>query len=151
MQQLAWLHARPKSISGKPGDTPRLQTLQARGVDPDLPDPGPAGYLAGYLWEIGPTVSGGMGPAPIGWRDMQAWQDVTGMQLQPWEARLLRQCSQVYIAQLHDAEAHDAAAPYTASTADPERRNAVIDRLGSILSGMATKPTSPRRRGGITT
>ena len=35
--------------------------------------------------ELHNARSYGMGPSPIGWRDLQAWQEVTGVRLGPWE------------------------------------------------------------------
>lgn len=41
------------------------------------------------LWdtfiELHNARGGGMGPASIGWRDLQAWQDMRGVKLTPWE------------------------------------------------------------------
>jgi hypothetical protein len=41
------------------------------------------------LWdtfiELHNKRSSGMAPQPIGWRDLQAWQDVRQVALTPWE------------------------------------------------------------------
>jgi hypothetical protein len=41
------------------------------------------------LWdtflELHNARGGGMGPAPISWRDLHAWQEMRGVRLTPWE------------------------------------------------------------------
>ena len=147
MRQVAWLHARPKSAGGKPGATSRLQRLTERGDAPDLPDPGPAGYLAGWLFEAGPVSAAGMGPAPLSWPDLQAWAQATATPLRPWEARLLRQASGEYLSELQAAEAPDRPAPWTQTLPTAERRAAVSDRLGAFFGARARQPAQPRSLG----
>ena len=152
MRQVAWLQARPRDGKGKPGETSRLARMQAQGNEPEMPDPGPAGYLAGYLWEVGPAVAGGMGPAAIGWADLQAWQAMTGVVLLPWEARLLRHCSLEYVAQLAASDDPAAPEPYRPAQPSERRKQAQADHVESILKAMI-KPAKDRKsqpRGGIT-
>lgn len=56
-------------------------------------------YLLAYLWEIGPTLSGGMGDGPITHGEIAAWQSNMGIDLQPWEAALLRRLSLDHLCQ----------------------------------------------------
>lgn len=55
-----------------------------------------AGFLIDHLIEIGPTVPTGFGPAAFGWREVEAWQNCIGVDLPPWQARLLVQLSREY-------------------------------------------------------
>lgn len=73
-----------------------------------------ADYLLGYFFEVGPVMAGGMGPAPITQQEIAAWQANTGVELRPWESRVIRQLSADYITELHKAEDPDRAAPWGA-------------------------------------
>jgi hypothetical protein len=85
--------------------------MRGQGLEAALPDL-PTPYLVEYLFDVGPTVSTGMGPVIIGWRDLQAWQELVGIDLEPWELRLLRRLSADYLAQSLKAEKPDCPAPY---------------------------------------
>lgn len=74
--------------------------------------PNPAPHITEWLIEIGPSVAGSMGEAPISWGDITAWQQNTGIELDPWEARTIRRLSQVFVSQRYDAEKPDCPAPY---------------------------------------
>lgn len=90
----------------------RLQALQKDRKAPDMPPPGTAGYLVGYLFEAGPLVANGMGGAPLGWADLQAWQASIGVRLQAWEARALRRLSGQYLAASQAAQDPNCPAPW---------------------------------------
>lgn len=85
--------APPRGIS-------RLAKYQKDGITPRMP-PLSVGYLVDYLWEIGPTMAAGMGEAPITHGELLAWQENTGIELESWEARLLRRLSIEYLNQSH--------------------------------------------------
>jgi len=76
-----------------------------------LPD-NPAPYITDWLVEIGPTVAGSMGEVAIGWQDMAAWERLTGIKLDPWEARTIRRLSRVFANERSKAEKPDYPAPY---------------------------------------
>lgn len=107
--------------------------MRAAGVDPVIPDI-PAPYLVEYLFEVGPTVSTGMGPAIVGWRDLQAWQDMLGLELQPWESRLLRQLSAAYLSQSLKSEKPDCPAPYLSQ--QQIDREAVARKVGNAFRAL---------------
>lgn len=69
-------------------------------------------YLIVFLFQVGPTMAGGMGPAPLTHVELRAWQTNMGLQLQPWEANALRDLSIEWIAQLRAAESPDCKPPY---------------------------------------
>lgn len=56
-------------------------------------------YLLGYLYEVGPVMNGGMGPAPLTHEELAHWQRNIGLSLQPWEARFLKSLSREYLSQ----------------------------------------------------
>lgn len=71
-------------------------------------------YLVTYLWEIGPVLHTGMGPVPLPHQEIRAWQVNTGIELQPWEARCLRELSKDYLVQESKGRDPDEPAPWTA-------------------------------------
>lgn len=143
VKQLAWLHAAPEPPKPPKGSNPpapepisRLDKMLDEGKSPIFPD-NPASYLSDWLFDIGPSVAGGMGEAPIGYRDMQAWSEITGVELLPWEARILRRLSGAYLAQKNDARKADCPAPYTGEDEAP--RDKVTDQFAAMFKSLARK------------
>jgi hypothetical protein len=60
-----------------------------------------------------------MGAAPIGWQDLIAWQSQTGIALQPWEARIIRQASREYVSQMAEAMKPECPPPGKVIEKDP--------------------------------
>ncbi|WP_165913229.1 hypothetical protein [Novosphingobium sp. ST904] len=95
-----------------------------------MPD-NPAPYLTDWLIEIGPAAPGG---DPLGWRDLAAWQDITGIELEPWEGRLIRRLSTDFVSQRHKAEKADCPPPYTGIEDDiPAMRQRVSAQIAAIF------------------
>lgn len=69
-------------------------------------------YLVIYLFEFGPTMPAGMGSGPVTFQEMRAWQEMSGIELQPWEAALLRRLSGEYADESHKAVKRDRAPPF---------------------------------------
>lgn len=74
-------------------------------VVPELhPPPLPPGCQ--LVWdtfiELHNARGGGMGPSPIAWRDVLAWQEVRGVQLTPWEVDTLMALDQVAMKTLNE-------------------------------------------------
>jgi hypothetical protein len=111
VKQTAWLHAAPKDRDGKSGDMSRLEKMRDKDVTPLLPR-NSAPYLTDWLFEIGPTSAGSMGEGPLGYRDFAAWQTISGVELMPWEASLLRRLSIEYAVTRNKAEDQAFPAPY---------------------------------------
>lgn len=83
------------------------------GVEPDLPDvPSEALFLVGYLFDAGPTSAAGQHGAALTWTDLRAWQAGAGINLPPWQLRLLRRLSGEYLSESLTANAHDAPPPW---------------------------------------
>lgn len=87
---------------------------------PEMPKLGEAGYIVGYLYEIGPVMSAGMGPGPLTHTEMRAWQRNTGIRLQPWEARLLRRLSMDYLAESNRSTTRGCKPPWIGHDYRPE-------------------------------
>lgn len=141
-RQLAWLHTAPtpKQTATANVSQPmtRLQTLRAQDAQPDIPAAGLGAYLMGHLFDAGPVVSTGQGAAALNWRDLAAWQSGTGIELQPWEARIVRALSQAYLNSAIAANNPDCPAPY-AEAPKPDQRAHVANTLRSIFGSLKTK------------
>lgn len=109
--------------------------MLADGITPPLPE-NPLPYLTEWLMEIGPIVPVGMGTGPIGWRDLAAWQEVTGQRLQPWEATLLRRLSAEFSTAQHRAEAADCPAPWVDDGDCADNRAAVSRKVAIAFKSM---------------
>lgn len=70
-----------------------------------------APHIVGYLFEIGPTMAAGAGEAPITHTEMRAWQENVGIELESWEARMLKRLSGDYLGESHIATKIDCKAP----------------------------------------
>lgn len=134
VKQLAWLHAYPKDKKGERAKKSRLENSRDMGADILLP-PCPAPYLVEWLFEIGPG-----GDEPIGYRDFAAWQELSGVELLPWEARALRRASQEYLSMAHRASEPDCPPPYTGLEDQREAaRDAVAKKVDALFGGVRFK------------
>lgn len=88
-----------------------------------------AEYLIDYLFEIGPTMAGGMGEAPLSHGELAAWQANVGIDLQPWEVRFLRNLSIEYLSQAQKSDKPDCPPPYGTA----ERRALVGKKLDELF------------------
>lgn len=124
---------------------------QKNGTEPDLPPPGPAAYLVGYLFSVGPVMAGGMGPVPITSAELAAWQANTGRDLTAWESDTLRSLSAAWASASNDARAADCPAPWVAESIEQDDRERVARKVSAILGsrsrGTATGSTHPSQKG----
>ena len=102
--------------------------MKRDGIAPALPQI-ETEYIADWLFEIGPVVPAGMGKARIGWQDIAAWSALSGVEPEPWEAKLLRSLSGAYLAMSLDAEDPQCPAPYQDEASIARNRRAVADKL----------------------
>lgn len=92
-------------------------------------------YLIGHLFDVGPTMPGGMGDSPLTSQELQAWQDQSGVEFQPWEFQLLRRLSREYWAESQKSIKPDCPAPYgDSSAARALRAIEVQQKLDTFLS-----------------
>ena len=89
----------------------RLKLALRDGQDVRWPD-NPAPHITEWLFEIGPSVAGAMGEAPIDWSHLRDWEHFTGVELDAWEAATIRRLSCAFVAQRHAAEKPDCPEPY---------------------------------------
>lgn len=115
VRHAAWLNAcpqRPDSTGPRQTRIERLRADRGETFEPERPDAGPAAYLLGYLWQFGPTEVTAGGSAPVSHREIQAWSELSGIELRPWEAHYLRRLSMDYLNELYAAEKPDRPAPW---------------------------------------
>lgn len=109
---------------------------------PDVESQYHAGYLVSLLFEAGLMSINGMSPVPISWLEIDAWLRVTGMQLATWEILLLKQMSEVYVAERCETD-KDRPAPYRKRDLEEdeivEQRNKVETNLKNFLSQFKRK------------
>lgn len=87
--------------------------MKKNGVTPPMP-PNPAPHIVNRLIEMGLSEANGMGASPLSWREIMAWQTATGVDLPPWEARLIRTLSVAYLAESRNAESENCPPPWRA-------------------------------------
>jgi len=120
---LAWLHVTPRDKKGK------LLRARAEGYKGKQPDPGPLGYLLEYLKEVGPAMVNGNFPAPVSWQEIQAWQELTGINLDAFEAQIIRELSCVYAEQYVKSEKIECPPPWVDAQADKTAISERVKRL----------------------
>ena len=126
MRQLAWLNAVPKPPPGsnraKADHQPlrRIEQMKAQKLRIKLP-PNPAPIVIDHLNEMGLTEAAGMGAAPLSWQTLFAWQQVTGVLLPAWEARLIRHLSSAYLTESRKAESENCPAPWRGEITQSDR------------------------------
>lgn len=128
MRALAWLQTVPRppqdskrAQATEPNKHTRLELMRMQGAEPQMPR-NPMPQLMTWFVEIGMVENTGMGPAPLSWREIEAWQRAVGVSLDPWRARLIRQLSIEFIAEKGRAEDENCPAPWVSRASDAERR-----------------------------
>jgi hypothetical protein len=89
----------------------RLEKYQETGSEVEMP-PLTASYLVAYLFEIGPTFPGGMGNVGLPHYEIESWQRLSGIELQPWEIKIIRSASIAYANQSQLATKPECAPPW---------------------------------------
>lgn len=140
---MAWLNAIPeKPQNDRSGTQPQSRLEQYRsevGGSPDMPPVGVPDYLIGYLFDVGPVLSGGMGPIVVSHSELLAWQHNTGVELRPWETGIIRRLSGDYLSELRKAEKPDCPSPWSPVDMTEANRRAVARKVQDALrSRMST-------------
>ena len=94
-------------------------------------------YLIGYLYEVGPYVSNGMGPVPVSWQEILAWSQLSCPSLAQFEADAIKRLSAEYVSQLAKSEDADCPPPYQSHDAAKASMSAVeygFRMLAQLLS-----------------
>lgn len=114
-----------------------LQSFQGDSEDDDTILPYQLAHIWIYLLEVGPTLQGGMGPAPLSYLEIKAWMHSTGLSLSPWEVVLLRKCSIEWMSAQYEAKDPTAIPPWTNAGNQQETlstmRQSLADRLKRAL------------------
>lgn len=154
MRTMAWLDAalkppkRPPQKASATSDDPqqritRRAKFKADGVEHSMPDPGPGAYLLDIFFDVGPVLCTPMGQAPLGYDQLYAWQQCSGVRLTPWECRTLRDMSFAYDREKALGADPGASAPGSANESDEEageRRERVSRGIGEQLRSLRRKP-----------
>ena len=78
-----------RQYAGQCGVTLR-EALEKYGLEEPQVPPGGSDFWT-WFWELADGRGGnGFGPLPLSWQDMDAWARISGIELQPWQARILR-------------------------------------------------------------
>ncbi len=102
-RQCAWLQQRPL-IPGKDGkreELSRAESLEKRGLSQSLPVV-TARYLQGYLIDVGFSLPGFNGPVSLTALEIQAWANMSCVELEQWEFSALRNASRAFCNQYGD-------------------------------------------------
>lgn len=105
--------------------------------EPEMPPVDSCAHLLRYLWEVGPVLGGGMAPMPVTQQEIRSWQENSGVRLQPWEARWLRELSMAYLNELHKAEAPNRPAPWASEGAMRENMARAAQSMRRAFAEMA--------------
>lgn len=114
VRQLAWLHATPRPRGGADGGfepEPRIRRYRDDGTDLPLP-PCPFPALVALLFEAGPAIPTGQGPAALSWRELESWVRQSGARVRKWDLAQLKRLSGAYLGELHEAGSETCPAPW---------------------------------------
>lgn len=139
MRHVAWLTAAQSDAKDKPLGS-RLEAIKDDGGQAEYPPSPLCEYMAGYLWNAGPTMPGSTGNVPLSHGEIKAWQYNTGTELTAWEAQTLRHLSQEYLAQSQAAKEPDCPAPWTLEINDEARADVSKKVQNAFKTLMSTRP-----------
>lgn len=123
----------PKSENSKVEETKtRLEIIKEDGRAPHYPPLECAEHIINYLFEVGPSMSGGMGSIQITNTELRDWQQNIGIKLQPWEARFIRRLSGDYLSESHRATEKGCAAPWQSGIEHIDKSLSVTNMRNSI-------------------
>ena len=100
------------SADTKPEQLTRAQKIERNGGFPRLPSVGDAEYVITYWHDLGVIEAGAMGPIPLSSKEILSWQECTGIDLQAWEFRVIREMSRKYLIQAEESKKPECPPPY---------------------------------------
>jgi len=136
----AWLNTAPNKRDGdksKKKELTRRAQFKEDGLHELEMPPCDCLHVVTYLFEVGPTMQSGMGESPITHQEIAAWQSNTGIELQTWEARFMRQLSIEYLSEAQRAAEHDCAAPWSDAPYIVAPHAIMARRMQSAVEGLA--------------
>lgn len=146
MRHLGWLHSIPEgskksrvaSFTASDENHPFLEM-------PDIDTECAAGYLVGLLHEAGLMSSSGMGPVPLSWTEINAWLQVTELELTVWERLTIKRMSEDYVGERCETDPNRPA-PYSRRAEEAEdlqdEREKVNDKIMSLLGNWVRRSDS---------
>jgi hypothetical protein len=137
-RQLGWFHATPENKAHKEkAEKPvsRGEKIKANGGKLLMPPTDEAEYLIQYWQSMGMVEPGFNGPIPLSAKEISAWCEGTGTELNNWEFQILREISRAYIVELREAEKPERLPPY----GDPVNefdRSLVSKQIGNAFKAL---------------
>lgn len=107
--------------------------MSERADDLEYP-PCEADYLVRWLFDVGPAMSGGMGPSVLTHSELLAWQSNTGIELTAWETKVLRGLSMDFLSMSDSAKSPSCPPPWTPEPVEA-RDVDVAKRIKEALRG----------------
>lgn len=115
----------------------RLELRREQGIiDEVMPEVNSGFYLIGWLNELGLANYGLNGVIPLTFVDLQAWQTMTGRNVNPWESKTLITLSRQYCAQMNASGKKGCEAPFAAEITNDDMirvRDKAEDKLRSLF------------------
>lgn len=114
---------------------PRAEQAKAREAEVYYPPlAGEVRYLLEYLQALDYVEPGMAGPVRLSYREIEAWTQLSGVSLRPWEVTTLRAMSAEFAREIRAAEDPKHPAPWAP---EPEQldRKAVARRIKDALRG----------------
>lgn len=127
---MAWLHAAPTVKGSKAKPVSRIEALG--GKPPPLPPIAFGDHLVGYLMEVGPVSSNGMGTVPVSFAELRAWQAVCEHSMSAWDFQTLHAMSVAYMRECGTADSPNAPPPWIAPL-DDDKRLRVAQHIRNVL------------------
>lgn len=85
-----------------------------------------------------------MGPTVIGWQEIAAWEHLTGIELDAWEAKMLRNLSAEFVSKMTEAKDPAMPAPYASPESIARNRDAVGKQVTHGFSALKMAKTRDR-------
>lgn len=93
--------------------------------------------LTKFLYNFGPMTNTGMGPVPVPWREMLAWQQCTHTILAPWQMEALGLMTRAFVAEYNAASGEDMTSPpYSSEEFEEEKAVEAAAALKAGLRGL---------------
>ena len=77
-----------------------------------MPIIGEESYLLNYWFDLGMVGSGGMGATQLSALEINAWSNLSSVELEPWEFACIRKMSAAYLRHLNEGENPESLPPY---------------------------------------
>lgn len=88
-------------------------------------------------------VNAGMGPTSLSWADLIHWQEITGIELTPWEAKTLRRLSRAFVDQMNASKEPTCPAPFASAARNEE---AVTEQFKQMFAVMKRNKEQAERK-----